>query len=232
MKTTLLITLSFLFLSLSSRAEFTNQKCSHVLTGSGEIQINRQWNTESGVCFIDLHPRNVVNMKYRDYYFDNRGNFLVFNVYGNGPDSEMTAARDFYLFPLINDYPDYSIEENGDVVVKMVSGHLFRISAKDFSIVSITPGTFTEKPLSPNNNGGVEIALSEGYWIDGGFRKGGLRMSNPKLSSIIKTSKSSKTCKILNKDLLDYDGNANFVFKYEKEALTEFLKTKCPNLSF
>lgn len=231
MKTTM-ITLGLLFLSLSAKAEFTNQKCSHVLTGSGEIQINRQWDTETGVCFVDIHPRNVVNMKYRDYYFDNRGNFMVFNVYGNGPDSEMTAARDFYIFPIINDYPDYSIEENGDVVVKMVSGHLFRISAKDFSIVSITPGTFTEKALSPNNNGGVEINLLTGYWVDGGFRKGGLRMSNPKLTSIVKTSKSSGSCKLLNKDFLDYTDEYNFVFKYEKEALTEFLKTKCPALSF
>jgi len=227
-----MITLGLLFLSLSAKAEFTNQKCSHVLTGSGEIQINRQWDTETGVCFVDIHPRNVVNMKYRDYYFDNRGNFMVFNVYGNGPDSEMTAARDFYIFPIINDYPDYSIEENGDVVVKMVSGHLFRISAKDFSIVSITPGTFTEKALSPNNNGGVEINLLTGYWVDGGFRKGGLRMSNPKLTSIVKTSKSSGSCKLLNKDFLDYTDEYNFVFKYEKEALTEFLKTKCPALSF
>ncbi len=231
MKTTL-INLGLLFLSLSAKAEFTNQKCSHVLTGSGEIQINRQWDTETGVCFVDIHPRNVANMKYRDYYFDNRGNFMIFNVYGNGPDSEMTAARDFYIFPIINDYPDYSIEENGDVVVKMVSGHLFKISAKDFSIVSITPGTFIEKALSPNNNGGVEINLQTGYWVDGGFKKGGLRMSNPKRPSTVKTSKSTASCKLLNKDFLNYTDEYNFVFKYEKDSLTEFLKTKCPALIF
>lgn len=221
-----------LFVSISALADFTNDKCSHVLTGSGEIQINRQWNTETGVCFIDIHPRNVVDMKYRDYYFDNRGNFMVFNVYGNGPDSEMTAARDFYLFPLINDYPDFSIEANGDVIVKLVSGHLFRISAKTFSIVSFTPGTFTEKALSPNNNGGVEINPKLGFWVDGGFRKGGLRMSNPKLTSIIKSSKSNSSCKLVNKDFLDYPDQDNFVFKYEQDELVSFFKTKCPQVTF
>lgn len=215
-----------------SRADFTNEKCSHVLMGSGEIQINRQFNPETGVCFIDIHPRNVVGMKYRDYYFDSRGDFMVFNVYGEGPDSKMTAAREFYLFPIINDYPDYSIEENGDVIVKMVSGHLFRLSAKDFSIISITPGTFTEKALSPNNNGGVEIDLHAGYWIDGGFKKGGLRMSNPKLISAVRSSKSANGCKILNSTFLNYTGDDNFVFKYEKQAFTDFLKTKCPTLVF
>lgn len=230
MKTTFLL-ISLFLLSTGAEAAFSNDKCSRVLTGSGEIQINRQWDIQTGICFISIHPFNTVNLKYRDYYFDNRGNFMVFNVYGYGPDSEMTATRDFYLFPLIEDYPDYSIEDNGDVTVKMVSGHLFRISAENFAMKGITPGTFTEKALSPNNNGGVEISLKEGYWIDGGFKKGGLRMSNPKLSSTVHSSKSKGSCTILNKDLLDYS-EENFVFKYEKENLTNFLKTKCPNLVF
>lgn len=221
------------FKTLAVAAEFTNEKCSHVLMGSGEIQINRQWIPDSETCFIDIHPRNPVDLKYRDYYFDNRGEFMVFNSYGNGPPSAFAATREFFLFPITQDYPDFAIESNGDVTVKLVSGHLFRISAEDFSIVSITPGTFTEKALSKNNQGGVEINLTKGFWIDGGFKMGGSRMSNPKVSSIVKSSLSKNTsCGVLNKDLLNYQDEYNFVFKYEKENLISFLKTKCPKLKF
>lgn len=222
----------FLLAALSAKADFTQQKCSHVLAGSGEIQINRQWDETTGICFIDIHPRNVVNYKYRDYYFDNQGHFMVFNSYGAGSDSTMTAARDFFLFPITEDYPDFSVEENGDVIVKMVSGHQIRFSAKDFSILSLTPGSFTEKSLSPDNNGGVEISLTKGFWIDGGFKKGGSRMSNPKLKSIVKSSLSSESCSVLNNDFLKYEADGNYVFKFQKDALTSFLKTKCPQLSF
>lgn len=219
------------FLALNAQAEFTKAKCTEALLGSGEIQVNRQWDVISRTCFIDIHPRNVVNMKYRDYYFSNKGDFMVFNSYGEGPDSEMTAAREFYIFPVAEEYPDFSIEENADVVVKLVSGHLFRISAKDFSIVSLTPGTFTEKPVSPNNKGGVEFKLQTGYWIDGGFQKGGSRLSNPKLKSVLKSAKTSKTCEIINNEFLNYEPDGNYVFKYENEKLAAFLKRKCPQIS-
>ncbi len=215
-----------------SYAAFTQAKCDHALLGSGEIQINRQWDEPSRTCFIDLHPRNVMNNRYRDYYFDNHGQLMVFNSYGDGPDSKMTAARDFFLLPQVEDYPDYSIEANGDVVIKTVSGHLFKISAKVFSIISLTPGLISEKTLSPDNKGGVEFTLKEGFWLDGGFMKGASRLQHPELTTIVKTSKNSKTCSILNRDYLNYNSDGDFTFKYENEKLTAFLKLKCPSLLF
>lgn len=217
---------------LTAQADFSRDKCSHVLMGSGEIQINRQWDPNTGICIISLMPRNVMNSKYRSYYFNSQGHFMVFNVYGKGPDAQMTGARDFFTFPITEDYPDFSIEPNGDVVVKMVSGHLFRVSAKNFSIVSLTPGSFTEKPLAQNNKGGVEINLKSGYWIDGGFKIGSSSLSNPKLTSTVKSSKSPGTCNILNNDILNYEADGDYIFKYENQDLTRFLETKCPSLKF
>ncbi len=209
-------------------AKFTDGKCDHVLVGSGDIQINRQWDPATRTCFIALNPRNVDNLKYRDYYFSNQGEMMVFNSYGDGPDSTMTASRDFFIMPVVNEYPDYSIEDNGDVTVKLVSGHLFRVSAKDFSIVSLTPGTFTEKALSPNNQGGVEIMLLSGFWIDGGFRKGGTRFSNPNFKSGIHSAKSSALCGAGNSTFLDYDSNGNYTFKFQGTAFNSYIAKQCP----
>jgi hypothetical protein len=223
----------FVFLGhLSAKAEFTNNKCADVLTASGEIQINRQWDIEKGLCFIDIHPRNPVDSKYRDYYFDNTGNFMVFNSYGNGAPSQTTAARDFYLFPITEDYPDYSIEENGDVVVKMVSGHQIKFSAKDFSIQSLTPGSVSEKPLSETNKGGVEFNLKSGFWIDGGFKKGASPFSSPTAKSVIHSAQSLKSCTLTNKEFLTYQNKYDFIMTYQKEKLVNFLKLKCPQLQF
>ncbi len=229
-KITLVAFLLISLASLAGHAEFTRAKCSYVLTGSGEIQINRQWDTEAGLCMLEIHPRNVVDLKYRDFYFDNLGHFMVFNSYGDGPDNLMTAAREYFVFPIVEDYPDFSIEENGDVIVKMVSGHLFKISAANFSVLSLTPGTFTEKPLSPNNAGGLEFKLTTGFWIDGGFKKGGSRLSSPSLSSFVKSGNSAASCSIVNRTFLNYEADGNYTFKFQKENLLSFLKTKCPTL--
>lgn len=231
--------LSFSLLSINlARAQvlkndFTQSKCEHVLTSSGEVQINRQWDINSGTCFIDIHPRYAPTLKYRDYYFDNQGHFMVFNSYGDGPEQQMTGVRDFFLFPIINDYPDYSIEKNGDVRVKMVSGHEIVFSAKNFKIVSFTPGQFSEKTLSSQNKGGVEIKPNQGFWLDAGFAKGYSRLSQPQLTSkIYSTKMANSSCDVKNSELFNYAANGEYDLKFKKMDLVDFLKSKCPTLNF
>ncbi len=222
-----------LLLCLSSAAEaaFTNAKCAHVLTGSGNIQINRQWDPERRVCFMSITPLNVENLKYRDYFFSSQGEFMVFNSYGDGPAEKMTASRDYFLFPLINEYPDYSIEANSDVTFRLVSGHEFRLSGVDFSIVSFTPGTFAELPLSPKNKGGVEIASATGFWVDAGFKMGAVNFDYPNAKSTIKSARSTKSCTLANKEFLGYASDGNYGFKYQGAELTQFFAQKCPGLN-
>ncbi|MBC7742633.1 MAG: hypothetical protein H7061_10575 [Bdellovibrionaceae bacterium] len=227
----LLTTLSFLSNAQVISPRVISSKCDHVLTGSDNIQVNRQWDTATRNCFISLTPRNIENLKYRDYYFSNEGEFMVFNSYGNGPDSSMTGSRDFFIVPVVNEYPDFTIETNGDVTIKMVSGHQFRVSGKDFSIVSVTPGTFSEKPVSPSNQGGVEISLQTGFWIDGGFRKGGTRFGNPKSRSVIHSGKSAATCSVVNSQVLAYDSTGNYNFKLGDKDWTAFLAKQCPQIA-
>jgi hypothetical protein len=229
MKPSILFT--FLLLALpTARAEFSNAKCSEVLTGNDIIQVNRQWDPSRRACFISVHPRQVTGLKYRDYYFDNSGRFMVFNSYGYGPDSTFTGARDFFLFPVVSEYPDFSVESNGDVLVKMVSGHQLRISGKDFSLLSLSSGQVSEKPLSNSNNGGVEIKLTQGFWLDAGFRLGGLNISDPEKTSSFNSAASKSACVVKNKNFMTYLGGGDEEFKLTGADFVKYVKATCPKL--
>ncbi|MBC7466588.1 MAG: hypothetical protein H7256_11410 [Bdellovibrio sp.] len=230
MKKQIIISIMAFMGAASAHAEFTNTKCEEILTGNDVIQVNRQWWPSSRTCFISVHPRQVKDLKYRDYFFDNTGRFMVFNSYGAGPDSTYTGARDFFLFPVINDYPDFSFEPNGDVLVKTVSGHILRVSGKDFSLVSLSDGTVKEKPLSTKNAGGVEITLKKGFWLDTGFRLGGLNIASPSNSTSFKSPKMTETCLVKNKTFMDYDANGEPDFKLTGDSFVQFVKAQCPKL--
>lgn len=219
----------FILFPFSAEAEFSNAKCSRVLTHSGDVQISRDYNSDSRVCFISIHPMSVDNLTYRDYYFNNQGLFLVFNSYGEGDDASSTGARVFYLFPQTNDYPDYSIETNGDVVIKTSSGHLVTFDAKKLAIKSILPGSFVEKSLSPNNKGGVEIKLTQGFWFDSGFRIGGMANESPSKSTTIYGALAGQ-CSVKNSEIFDYSND--IAPKFSGSQMTDFLKKRCPEVKY
>ena len=225
-----LIAIAIVFLATLVKAEFTNEKCSHVLVHTGDILIQRDWDESTRVCFISLHPMDVINMKYRDYYFDNAGLFLVFNSYGEGNISETTGARGFMTFPQIYDYPDFSIENNGDVVVRMVSGHTIRLNHEKFSIKEFSPGTFIENPISPNNGGGLEIFPSKGFWLDQGFKMGGMAIEN-KLGKTKIFGGKGGVCTLKNTRLYDYS-TEQYNLLYAKEQLSAFVRQTCPVVKF
>ena len=216
-------------------AEFSKNKCSKVLTNSGDVLIQRDWDEASRNCFISLHPMDVVDLKYRDYYFDNAGLFMVFNSYGDGPNSTMTGTRSFYLFPAKNipmlDYPDYSIEPNGDVLIQTVSGHEILFDSKKLQIKSFVGGAFSEKQLSPNNKGGTEIKPAVGFWLDLGFKLGGL--GNDVSTNMTKAFGSkSGNCSIKNTELYKYTaGGYDHPLLYSGRALELFLQKRC-NIQF
>ncbi len=229
------------FLALNTKAEiisnelsgkeFTKAKCETVLTHSGDIQIQREWDATNRVCFISLHPMDVTNLKYRDYYFDNAGLFLVFNSYGEGADSTMTGARSFYLFPMIQDYPDYSIEANGDILIQTISGQQILFDSKKLQIKSLIGGTFSEKSLNPNNKGGTEIKPTKGFWFDAGFQLGGLATSNPKNTTKVTGTKSGQ-CILKNSEIFNYQlGDFVNPLLYVDKNLELFLQKRC-NIKF
>ena len=213
-----------------SEAEFTNDKCSHILIASGDVLIQRDWYESSRTCFISLHPMNIENMEYRDYYIDNKGLFLVFNSYGEGAISETTASRVFMTFPILFDYPDFSIEPDGDVVVRLVSGQLIRMDSKKFSVKKFSPGRFEEKVLSKINNGGLEIYPGTGFWLDQGFKMGGIAIENKSGKTIIFGSKEG-SCVLKNTELYDYS-DENLPLLYDNDQMKTFVRQRCPKIKY
>jgi hypothetical protein len=227
-------TIAFLILVLSTisvNAEFTRAKCEKTLTHSGDILIQRDWDEDSRNCYISIHGMDITDLKYRDYYFDNSGQFLVFNSYGEGPNSTHTGMRSFYLLPIVNDYPDFSIEPNGDVLVETVSGHQILFDSKQLKIKQFINGSFTEKPLANNNKGGTEIKPKTGFWLDAGFKLGGMTTDNPKNSTKVFGAKSGQ-CTLKNTELFHYDlGDYYNPLLYTGRDLELFLQKRC-NIQF
>lgn len=215
--------------STTAHAEFSNSKCSKVLTHSGDIQISRDYDADSRVCFISIHPMNVTDLKYRDYYFNNQGLFLVFNSYGEGSNTSATGGRVFYMFPIVDEYPDYAIQANGDVIVKTSSGHLFTFEAKKLALKSISSGSVIEKPLSNSNKGGIEIKLTRGLWFDSGFRFGGMANEKPSGATLVNGSAGGQ-CQVKNSEIFDYSND--IAPKYNGNALLDFIKKRCPQVKF
>jgi len=220
---------SILF-SLTAQAEFTQQKCDRFLKHSGDILIQRTWDTDSRNCFVSIHPMNIDNMKYRDYYFDNSGLFMVFNSYGDGSTASTTGARVFYLLPKIYDYPDFSIEPNGDVLLRTVSGHLFLFDSVKFGIKTFSPGSFTEQALSKTNKGGVEIKPTAGYWLDAGWKMGGMATDSASSKTAVYGSRAGQ-CSLVNKEIYAYNQGYNHPLLLEGQDLDLFFQRRC-NIQF
>ena len=194
------------------------------------MQVQKRLSPGSGRCYISVSPKKIANLTYRDYYMDDSGFFMVFNSYGNGDDSTTAGSRSFYLFPQTEKYPDYFFEDNNDLTIKMISGHELRISGKDFSIVNLSSAVIEEKPVSPNNNGGIEIKLLKGFWLDAGFRLGGTMLDNPNNKTVFKSAVSDKSCLLVNKTYLNYDTDGEFSMKLTGLPFISFLQKKCPEL--
>ena len=227
---------SIVALSVNSPSQIpnlqANEKCPYIIKKVANIQLQQDWWEESKTCFIGISPANIIGLRYRSYFIDNSGFFMVFNSYGDGNESETAGSRSFFVLPQVHTYPEFSFTNNNDVIIKMVSGHELRVSGKDFSIVSLSHSKITEKPLSPNNQGGVEFKLDQGFWFDAGFRLGGTKFDNPSNKTKIQSAQSTKICSLKNSSFLNYDSDNDFKLKYTGPALVKFLQTKCPQLQF
>ena len=155
---------------------------------------------------------------------------MVFNSYEDGDESTTHGSRSYYLFPQTEEYLDYSFEENNDLSIKMISGHELRISGKDFSILSLSSAIIEEKPVSPENKGGVEIKLLKGFWLDAGFKFGGTALDSPSNKTKFKSATSDQTCILVNKTFLNYDSDGEFSMKLTGLSFVSFLQKKCPGL--
>lgn len=223
--------LSLLISSYSSSSQVLGSKCDRILTHSGNIQIWREWSASNRVCEVSIHPMSVQDLIYRDYYISSVGTFMVFNSYGEGPDSETTGAREFIFVPRINSYLEVSILPNEDVQVVIPTGQKIIFDALTAQIKSLSEGTIkVQKNVLKTNSGGVEILSSLKTWIDFGFRMGSSPMGNLNGSNTVKDL-NGKSCRLKNKDLVQSINQDPQFYRNDDELKILFSK-KCTGLSF
>ena len=224
------LTISLVGSPILATEALNTSKCEPSAFRNDVFQVQKRWDSASRRCYILVSPTKITNLTYRDYYFDNSGYFMVFNSFAGEDESTSAGSRSFFLFPQVEEYPDYSVEANNDLIIKMISGHELRLSGKDFSVVSLSSALIKEKPISPDNNGGIEIKLLKGFWLDAGFKLGGTRLGNPRNKTTVKSASSEKTCSIVNRSFLNYDSDGDFSMKLTGLAFIQFLQKKCPQL--
>ncbi len=205
-------------------------KCEPSAFRNEVFQVQKRWNETSRDCFISVSPTKFNNLTYRDYYFDNSGFFMVFNSFDGEDESVSAGSRSYFLFPQVAEYPEYYLDTNNDLIVKMISGHELRLSGKDFSVVSLSSAVIKEKPVSADNNGGIEIKLLKGFWFDAGFKFGGTRLENRNEKTAVRSAVSDQTCSLINRSFLNYDSAGEFSMKLTGLPFIEFLQKKCPQL--
>lgn len=207
--------------------------CPDIVERHDGIQIQQLWSDGSESCFFTVTPRDAyVDLIYRDYLFTSDGSFMVFNSYGPGDESKTTAAREFYMFPRINEGFTYSWDDNArELTLINVTGDKVIFDSKKGRLKSISGGTVTVADyVEPANRGGVEISNYQGLILDGGFKIGSAPTGNPSGSSFMKDVKGTQ-CKLKNSEVFKYTSGGDVVFKYSDKTLIPFLKQRCPNLA-
>ncbi|KHD88815.1 MAG: hypothetical protein OM95_06730 [Bdellovibrio sp. ArHS] len=206
--------------------------CKDVVERGGSIQI-QMGTFSSGECFLSVRNCKSSGLIYRDYMFTQDSNFMVFNSFGQGPNSEDTGAREFYLFPRKDVIPQYKWNpESRQLEVFSVSGNVFYFDYETADVVSITEATVkVASDISRTNRGGVEITHYKGLLLDAGFTKGKAPTEVLSASSLL-TDEKGNTCKIKNSEVFAKTSEGDVYFKYSDKNLANFLKNRCPQLTF
>ncbi len=207
----------------------TRDACSEYLINIGPFEAQR---TDMGAigCFLRTGKSKTTNLKYRLFYMSQIGGFMVFNSYGMGPDSTDTGARTFFFFPM-GALPDIQPQGNKIVIQTGNPNLQIYVDMKTGMITGSSLGKVTEaQQVSKKNRGGVEFKGIKGVYMDTGFAIGKDPASDPTGKATLHDA-LGKTCQVVNKEILLYDGNNDYQSRFTNDDLRAFLKSKCPNLS-
>lgn len=182
-------------------------------------------------CYITVNPRNIVDMTYRDFLFDDKGLFMIFNSFGNGPESDYTGAREIYFFPRNVKDLGYTYDQASQrLTVTTPSGKTVVFNTEKSILVSISGTSFNQDyDVNKTNNGGIEITKNDGFYLDLGFQVGQSPSQSPtRKVTFLDTAKH--TCQVKNSQIFTYTQDDDVIFKFDDAQLTKFLKTSCTNL--
>jgi hypothetical protein len=227
MKSALLTALA-LITFFSSQNLFALQSCED----NFEVFDNTQVQTmeSGGVCYMSVHPRNVDRLIYRDFLFDSVGLLMIFDSYGQGSDSETTAARNYHFFPRQKALSYRYVPETKRLEVTSPSGKVIGFNTVKSILTDISGAKVDlSYEVNPAFRGGVEITANDSVFMDGGFQRGQSPSQNPK-GKIHFRDASNKSCQLVNADVYRYTEDKDAIFKFNDSELKSFLSTRCPQL--
>lgn len=206
--------------------------CPYFVERQEGTQIQQLWSEGSQSCFFSVTPLNAyVDLIYRDHLLTSDGLFMVFNSYGEGPESETTAAREFYLFPRVAKQFFHRWDtDKKELEITHVTGDKLVFDSRKARLKSMTRAQVTvANDVEVGNRGGVEISNYQGLLLDGGFRVGSSPTTDPRGRSIIK-DKSGGQCSVSNKEVFRYTSDGDVIFKFSDSEFLTFLKQRCQKL--
>ena len=147
--------------------------CEEVFQSIGKTKI-QAGKFRDGTCYLYLSPKSPVDLKYRSYLFQDNGQIMIFNSFGPGNPATTTGSR---LYRILEDELLFFTEKADSLEIQLGLKTIFEFDLHKFSISSSNNFTILEKPLDPNNNGGVEIFGQSIPFIDFGFKFGEVPIS-------------------------------------------------------
>lgn len=185
-------------------------------------------------CYVSVHPRNAFeDLIYRDYTFDAKGVFMIFDSYGEGAESQTTAAREFIFFPRTTASLGYQYDADSQrLSVTTVSGKVFVFDTIKTVLVEVSGTTVQQNyTIKPENRGGLEILKNDGVYMDGGFKRGQSPSQSSKGEIQFKDPVGG-SCDLRNADIYNYNTQEEAEFKFDDKGLAKFLSSRCPKLRY
>lgn len=181
-------------------------------------------------CWLSVNPDGK-RLIYRSYLLDQDGLFMIFNSYGNGPNTTHTGARVFYFLPIGPQLPQVRSHEKSVTVITS-SSLMLDIDTQSGRWISISDGQIREDlSIRRDNQGGIEFFdLKKRILLDAGFSLGRDPRWNPNGYSQL-TDGHKQTCQIHNHLIYQYDDQGDIQMRYPQMFdLYQFLIIHCPHL--
>ncbi len=211
-------------------AEPIGSNCQSTQTIKNSTIVNQFFTTSSG-CLLWITPVKNQDAPYREYYFDERGGFRIFNSLP-GDYATSTGSRNFFLFPR-RQVPTYRLDQDGSIIATLSTGKSVTISSRATRIQSFEGVGFHEAPeISLTNSGGLEILSYFAVYLDTGWSVGNVAYHGAQGQSVFH-DQNGQACRVTNAEIFDYQDAiyGEPLFKFQDDAsLTAFLKSRCPQI--
>jgi hypothetical protein len=203
----------------SEICEFKQTKVKNTIIKTGNINKGEK-------CFISISHRKNSSLIYRTHYFDTKGQYMVFNSFGNGPSSKQTGARLYSILPNKNELKmsiignDLKIELGAALSINFDLDTTYINGSSGFTVIE-------DIKIRHDNMGGVYINSSSLPFIDFGFRFGGSPLWDLSRKFQYYDKQLSKVCEKMNGLIyVKKKGEVKRIFSQNMDTV-KYLRSSC-----